>query len=101
MAPFGYRAARLALAAGADRRATLPVRTDTVERLGDQPCGRGLADPAHPGHQEGMRQPIAVEMVIQEINHYADKSDKVAIEGAVREMLRMEEAKKRYLGGRG
>lgn len=50
---------------------------------------------------EGMRQPIAVEMVIQEINHYADKSDKVAIEGAVREMLRMEEAKKRYLGGRG
>ncbi len=48
---------------------------------------------------EDMRQPIAVEMVIQEINRYADKSDKVAIEGAVRVMLRMEEAKKRYLGG--
>ena len=58
MAPFGNRAARLALAAGADRRATLPVGADTVERLGDQPRGRGLADPAHAGHQEGMRQPI-------------------------------------------
>jgi hypothetical protein len=45
-------------------------------------------------------------MVIQEINRYADsefryadKSDEVAIENAVREMGRMEEAKKRYLGG--
>ncbi|MGJ8546268.1 MAG: ATP-binding protein [Sulfitobacter sp.] len=55
---------------------------------------------------EDMRQPITVEMVIQEINRYADsefryadKSDEVAIENAVREMGRMEEAKKRYLGG--
>ncbi|GLT08869.1 ATPase AAA [Sulfitobacter porphyrae] len=57
---------------------------------------------------EDMRQPITVEMVIQEINRYADsefryadKSDEVAIENAVREMGRMEEAKKRYLGGKG
>jgi energy-coupling factor transporter ATP-binding protein EcfA2 len=56
---------------------------------------------------EDMRQPITVEMVVQEINRYADsefryadKSDEVAIESAVREMGRMEEAKKRYLGGR-
>ena len=46
-------------------------------------------------------------MLIQEINRYADsefryadKSDEVAIEGAVRDMQRMEEAKRRYLEGR-
>jgi hypothetical protein len=57
---------------------------------------------------EDMRQPITVEMVVQEINRYADsefryadKSDEVAIEGMVRDMGRMEEAKKRYLGERG
>ncbi len=57
---------------------------------------------------EDMRQPITVEMVVQEINRYADsefryadKSDEVAIEAAVRDMRRMEEAKKRYLGGEG
>jgi energy-coupling factor transporter ATP-binding protein EcfA2 len=53
-----------------------------------------------------MRQPITVEMVVQEINRYADsefryadKSDEVAIENAVRDMQRMAEAKKRYLSG--
>jgi len=51
-----------------------------------------------------LAQPITVEMVIQEINRYADsefryadKSDEVAIEAAVREMQRMEEAKRRYV----
>ena len=55
-----------------------------------------------------LRQPITVEMVMQEINRYADsefryadKSDEVAIENAVREMGRMEEAKRRYLEGKG
>ncbi len=57
---------------------------------------------------DDLRQPITVEMVIQEINRYADsefryadKSDEVAIENAVREMGRMEEAKRRYLEGKG
>lgn len=57
---------------------------------------------------KGLMQPITVEMVIQEINRYADsefryadKSDEVAIETAVRDMRRMEEAKRRYLEGRG
>lgn len=57
---------------------------------------------------EELRQPITVDMVIQEINRYADsefryadKSDEVAIENAVRDMGRMEEAKKRYLEGKG
>ncbi len=55
-----------------------------------------------------LRTPITVEMVVQEINRYADsefryadKSDEVAIDGLVRDMGRMEEARKRYGEGRG
>ena len=54
-----------------------------------------------------LAQPITVEMVIQEINRYADsefryadKSDEVAIENMVRDFGRNEEAKRRYLEGR-
>ena len=57
---------------------------------------------------EDMRQPITVDMVVQEINRYADsefryadKSDEVAIENMVRDFGRNEEAKKRYLGEQG
>jgi hypothetical protein len=53
---------------------------------------------------EELRQPITVEMVIQEINRYADsefryadKSDEAAIENMVREFGISEEAKRRYL----
>lgn len=56
----------------------------------------------------GLMTPITVEMVIQEINRYADsefryadKSDEVAIEAMVREFGRTEEAKRRYLEGKG
>lgn len=59
------------------------------------------------GMIEELRQPITVEMVIQEINRYADsefryadKSDEVAIENMVREFGRTEEAKRRYLEGK-
>ncbi|MGH1576625.1 ATP-binding protein [Planktotalea sp.] len=51
-----------------------------------------------------LRQPITVDMVVQEINRYADsefryadKSDEVAIDAMVRDYGRTEEAKKRYL----
>ena len=51
-----------------------------------------------------LRQPITVEMVVQEINRYADsefryadKSDEIAIDGMVRDYERTEVAKKRYL----
>tara|TARA_B110000879_G_scaffold201566_1_gene276799 strand:- start:715 stop:894 length:180 start_codon:yes stop_codon:yes gene_type:complete len=54
---------------------------------------------------EDMRQPITVDMVVQEINRYADsefryadKLDEVVIENAVRDMGRSVEAKKRFLG---
>ena len=57
---------------------------------------------------QDMMQPITVEMLIQEINRYADsefryadKSDEIAIDNAVREMQRMQEAKRRYLEGQG
>ncbi len=55
-----------------------------------------------------LRQPITVDMVVQEINRYADsefryadKSDEGAIDNMVRDCGRNEEAKKRYLGGEG
>jgi len=55
-----------------------------------------------------LSQEITVDMVIQEINRYADsefryadKSDEVAIENMVRDFGRNEEAKKRYLGSKG
>lgn len=55
----------------------------------------------------GLMTPITVEMVVQEINRYADsefryadKSDEVAIETMVREFGRTEEAKRRYLEGK-
>ncbi|SLN13912.1 ATPase family associated with various cellular activities (AAA) [Falsiruegeria litorea R37] len=55
-----------------------------------------------------LRVPITVDMVLQEINRYADsefryadKSDEVAIDAMVRDFGRQEEAKKRYLEGKG
>ena len=51
--------------------------------------------------------PITIDMVLQEINRYADsefryadKSDEIAIENMVRDFGRQEEAKKRYLKGK-
>ena len=56
---------------------------------------------------KGMTQKITVDMVIQEINRYADsefryadKSDEVAISNMVRDFGRQEEAKRRYLEGK-
>lgn len=56
----------------------------------------------------GLMTPITVDMVIQEINRYADsefryadKSDEVAIEAMVRDLGRTDEARRRYLEGRG
>ena len=54
-----------------------------------------------------LRVPVTPEMVIQEINRYADsefryadKSDEAAIAAMVREYGRQEEAKRRYLEGK-
>jgi len=55
-----------------------------------------------------LRVPITTQMVVQEINRYADsefryadKSDEVAVEAMVREFGRQEEAKRRWLEGKG
>jgi len=55
----------------------------------------------------GLMRPITVDMVIQEINRYADsefryadKSDEAAIADMIRQMRLGEEAKRRYLEGR-
>ncbi|ROU01041.1 AAA family ATPase [Histidinibacterium lentulum] len=57
---------------------------------------------------EELRRPITTEMVIQEINRYADSefryadtSDELAIEAMVRDFGRQEEAKRRYLEEKG
>ncbi len=57
---------------------------------------------------EELRQPITIEMVIQEINRYADsefryadKSDEAAIANMVREFGITEEAKRRYVESKG
>ena len=54
-----------------------------------------------------LRLPITTDIVLQEINRYADsefryadKSDEVAIDQMVRDFARQEEAKKRYLEGK-
>ncbi len=54
-----------------------------------------------------LSKPITVDMVIQEINRYADsefryadKSDEIAIENMVRDFGRQEEAKRRYVKGK-
>lgn len=55
-----------------------------------------------------LAKPITIDMVMQEINRYADsefryadKSDEAAIDNAVRDMKRMEAAKRRYLAEKG
>ncbi|WP_370213071.1 ATP-binding protein [Roseovarius sp.] len=55
-----------------------------------------------------LRQPITIDMVLQEINRYADsefryadKSDEAAIEAMIRDYGRTEEAKRRYLESKG
>ncbi|PIE08757.1 MAG: AAA family ATPase [Rhodobacterales bacterium] len=60
------------------------------------------------GMIEELRKPITVEMVVQEINRYADsefryadKSDEAAIARMVRDFGLTEEAKRRYLEGKG
>ncbi|EAR52388.1 hypothetical protein OG2516_07922 [Oceanicola granulosus HTCC2516] len=57
---------------------------------------------------EELRRPITTEMVVQEINRYADsefryadKSDEAAIEAMVRDLVRQQEARRRFAGGDG
>ena len=50
-------------AAGLGRRLAGTVGAGAVERAGDDPGGRGLADAADPGQQEGVRDPPGAQRV--------------------------------------
>jgi hypothetical protein len=69
MAPFGYRNARLALAARVYRRPARPIGPDAIQRLGNQPSGRGFANPANARHQESMSQPVALNRIGERADH--------------------------------
>ena len=51
-----------------------PARIDrgalfAIERLGDQPCSRRLADAPHTGQEEGMGQPVALDRIAKRRDH--------------------------------
>ena len=69
MAPLSDGTAWLAHPAGIDGRTAASVSPNAVQRLGDQPRGAGLAHAAHPGHQEGMRQPVTPDRIGQRLDH--------------------------------
>jgi len=66
---LGDRYAGLAHTAGIDRRPARSIGADAVQRLGNQPRGRGLADPPHAGEEKRMGQPIALDRVGQRLDH--------------------------------
>ncbi len=63
MAVLGDGGALLAFTAGRDGDVALPVRADAVQRAGDDPRGRRLADAADARQHVGMRDPTAVDRV--------------------------------------
>ena len=67
--PSAIGDAGLADPAGLDRRPALPVRPGAVQPLGDDPRRRGLADAAHAGQHEGMRDPVRLEGVAERAHH--------------------------------
>ena len=70
MATFGDRSAELAFSTRVDGGTTLPVFSNAVQGLGNEPRGGGLADPSHPGHQEGMGQPIPLNRIGERAHHW-------------------------------
>ncbi len=50
-------------------RAAGAVRADAVQRAGDDAGGGGLADAAHAGQHEGVRDPADGEGVAQDAHH--------------------------------
>ena len=69
MAVLGDRGAMLTGAAGRNGRPAAAVGADAVERAGDDPRRRRLADPAHPGEDKGVRHPAARNRVREGADH--------------------------------
>ena len=69
MPALGNCPARLANPARIDRRPARSVWPNAVERLCNQPCRRGLADPAHSSQQKPVRDPARRDRVAERPNH--------------------------------
>src|SRR5579883_2271154 len=69
VASFGDRAAWFALVAWVDRRPALAVRTDAIERLGDEPCSRGFPHTPNARQQEGVRDPAPIDRIREGLHH--------------------------------
>jgi ABC-type lipoprotein export system ATPase subunit len=67
--PLGNRPAGFADVARSDRGAAFPIRSDAVQRLGDETSGRGLADPADPGEEESMGDPPSLDGIGEGLHH--------------------------------
>jgi hypothetical protein len=69
VAPLGYGHTRFTPTSRDRWWAALPVRADAVQRLGDEPRGRRLADAAHPGEQKGVSEAVALDRVAEGADH--------------------------------
>ncbi len=69
MTAFGDGPAGIALPTGVSGRPARAVRPDAVQPLGDDPRRGGLAGAANAGHDEGMRDPVRCECVLQGAHH--------------------------------
>ena len=69
MAALGDGHAVLARAAGIGGRPPGAVGADAVHALGDDPGGGGLSDAAYSGHDEGVRDSVRLEGVLQRADH--------------------------------
>ena len=68
--PIGHDADAIrANAAWIDSGTTQAIRTDAVQRSGDNTGGGGFADTAHTGEHEGMRHPAGGEGIAQNAHH--------------------------------
>ena len=66
---LGDGAAGLALPAGRDRRTALPVGADAIERARQDARRRRLADAAHAGEDEGVRDALRGDGVGERLHH--------------------------------
>ena len=76
--PFHDCCAILAHAARFGRGAARTIGADTIDPLGDDPCGCGFAGAANARHHEGLRNAICLKRVFQRAHHrlLADQIDK-------------------------
>ena len=67
--PFHDADTVFALPAGLCCGGALPIRTNTIHPLGDDPCGGGFASAANTGHDKGLSNTISLKRVFQRAHH--------------------------------